>query len=146
VRSLLESAVAAHKVAADEKAIRLIAGPAPAELEVLADSNRVSLVLSNLVVNAIRHTPTGGIVELQCVTADGSVRFEVKDTGEGIPPEFRERIFEKFFQVPGATTGGSGLGLTIAREIVLAHGGKIGVESEVGKGSTFWFTLPQVKP
>ncbi|HVR85303.1 MAG TPA: HAMP domain-containing sensor histidine kinase, partial [Planctomycetota bacterium] len=144
VRSLLESAVAAHKVAADEKAIRLAAGPPPADLEVLADSNRVSLVLSNLVVNAIRHTPSGGAVELSSVPADGSVRFEVKDTGEGIPSEFRERIFEKFFQVPGATTGGSGLGLTIAREIVLAHGGKIGVESEVGRGSTFWFTLPQV--
>ena len=144
VRSLLESAVAAHKVAADEKAIRLAAGPPPADLEVLADSNRVSLVLSNLVVNAIRHTPSGGAVELSSVPADGSVRVEVKDTGEGIPSEFRERIFEKFFQVPGATTGGSGLGLTIAREIVLAHGGKIGVESEVGRGSTFWFTLPQV--
>jgi signal transduction histidine kinase len=145
VRSLLESAVAAHKVAADEKAIRMIAVPAPADLEVLADSNRVSLVLSNLVVNAIRHTPAGGTVELRWAGVDGTVRFEVKDTGEGIPSEFRERIFEKFFQVPGATTGGSGLGLTIAREIVLAHGGKIGVESEVGKGSTFWFTLPQVK-
>jgi signal transduction histidine kinase len=84
-------------------------------------------------------------VDLRSVVSDGTVRFEVKDTGEGISPEFRERIFEKFFQVPGGKSGGSGLGLTIAREIVLAHGGKIGVESEVGKGSTFWFTLPVAK-
>jgi len=145
VRGLLESAVAAHKVAAEEKAIRMVAEPAAQDLEVLADSNRVSLVLSNLVVNAIRHTPAGGLVELRSVPVDGSVRFEVKDTGEGISSEFRERIFEKFFQVPGASSGGSGLGLTIAREIVLAHGGRIGVESEVGRGSTFWFTLPQVE-
>ncbi|HLY09737.1 MAG TPA: ATP-binding protein [Planctomycetota bacterium] len=145
VRELLEAAVGAHKVAADEKAVRMFADPAPADLQVLADSNRMSLVLSNLVVNAIRHTPSGGTVELRSSGVDGSVRFEVRDTGEGIPPDYRERIFEKFFQVPGATTGGSGLGLTIAREIVLAHGGKIGVESELGKGATFWFTLPQAK-
>ena len=70
------------------------------------------------------------------------MRIEVRDTGEGIAPEFKERIFEKFFQVPGAKVGGSGLGLTIAREIVLAHEGQIGLESEIGKGSTFWFALP----
>jgi NtrC-family two-component system sensor histidine kinase KinB len=145
VRELLEAAVAAHRVAAEEKAIRMFAEPPMGELEVLADSNRMSLVLSNLVVNAIRHTPVEGTVNLRSVVLDGNVRFEVKDTGEGIPPEFRERIFEKFFQVPGSMSGGSGLGLTIAREIVLAHGGKIGVETEVGKGSTFWFTLPLAK-
>jgi len=145
VRDLLDAAVSAHKVAADEKAIRMFADPPPAELLVQADPNRMSLVLSNLVVNAIRHTPASGTVELRSSAADGTVRIEVKDTGEGILPEFRERIFEKFFQVPGAMSGGSGLGLTIAREIVLAHGGKIGVESDVGKGSTFWFTLPQAR-
>jgi signal transduction histidine kinase len=145
VRDLLDAAVSAHKVAADEKAVRMFAEPPSPDLQVLADTNRISLVLSNLVVNAIRHTPSGGTVDLRSTTSDGMVRFEVKDTGEGISPEFRERIFEKFFQVPGAQTGGSGLGLTIAREIVLAHGGKIGVESDVGKGSTFWFTLPVAK-
>jgi signal transduction histidine kinase/HAMP domain-containing protein len=145
VRELLEAVVSAHKVAAEEKSIRMFADPPPPELQVLADSNRMNLVLSNLVVNAIRHTPAGGNVELRSVASDGVVRFEVKDTGEGISPEFRERIFEKFFQVPGAKSGGSGLGLTIAREIVLAHGGKIGVESAVGTGSTFWFTLPVAK-
>ncbi len=144
-RELLESAVGAQKVAAEEKSIRISVEPSSPDLSVLADANRVGLVLTNLVVNAVRHTPAGGRIDLRALASDGSVRFEVKDTGEGIPPEFRERIFEKFFQVPGANVGGSGLGLTIAREVVLAHSGKIGVESQVGQGSTFWFTLPLAK-
>jgi signal transduction histidine kinase len=71
-----------------------------------------------------------------------SVRFEVSDQGEGIAPEYRQRIFEKFFRIPGTKGEGVGLGLYLSREIVLAHGGEMGVESEVGKGSRFWFTLP----
>jgi signal transduction histidine kinase len=134
-----------HRVAAQEKSIRLLAEPAPRELSVLADSNRVSLVLTNLIANAIRHTPEGGAVSVRAEVEEAVVRFEVQDTGEGVPAEFQERIFEKFFQVPGAKVGGSGLGLTIAREIVLAHEGKIGIESKVGQGSTFWFTLPLAK-
>jgi signal transduction histidine kinase len=70
------------------------------------------------------------------------VRFTVADTGTGIPKEYQERIFEKFFQVPDSGPKGTGLGLYIATEIVRAHGGEIGVDSEPGKGSTFWFTLP----
>ena len=70
-----------------------------------------------------------------------AVRFEVRDTGEGIPREHQDRVFEKFFRVPGARSGGVGLGLYISREIVHAHGGEMGVESELGRGSTFWFTL-----
>jgi signal transduction histidine kinase len=69
-------------------------------------------------------------------------RFEISDTGPGVPEEYLARIFEKFFQVPGAPKGTAGLGLYIAREIVLGHGGEMGVDSQTGKGSTFWFTLP----
>ena len=71
-----------------------------------------------------------------------ALRFEVEDTGEGIPAEYLSRVFDRFFRVPGRATKGSGLGLTIAREIVQAHDGAIGVASEVGHGSRFWFTLP----
>jgi signal transduction histidine kinase len=106
------------------------------------DRERVGLVLSNLVANALKHTPRGGSVEVTAVEGEGSVRFEVKDTGSGIPPEYHERIFEKFFRVPGAPSGGVGLGLYLAREIVEAHGGRIGVESAPGVGSRFWFTVP----
>jgi signal transduction histidine kinase len=141
-RELLEAAARAHQVAAQEKSIRLVAEPTPRELRVLADAHRAPLVLANLIANAIRHTPEGGRVGVRAEAEGQAVRFEVEDTGEGVPPEYQERIFEKFFQVPGAKVGGSGLGLTIAREIVLAHGGKIGLRSEPGRGSTFWFTLP----
>ena len=77
------------------------------------------------------------------VAEQGSVRFAVQDTGEGIPAEFLPRIFDKFFRSPGAKRpGGAGLGLAIVREIVTAHGGQIDVQSTVGKGTTFTFTLP----
>jgi signal transduction histidine kinase len=73
-----------------------------------------------------------------------NARFEVIDAGPGIPPQYQERLFERFFQIPGARRGGIGLGLYIAQEIVKAHGGEISVESEPGRGSTFWFTVPVV--
>jgi len=76
------------------------------------------------------------------VASANEVTFSVEDTGEGIPEEYRKRIFERFVQVPGATQGGAGLGLAIAREIIKSHGGVFGVESQVGKGSSFHFTLP----
>jgi two-component system, NtrC family, sensor histidine kinase KinB len=73
------------------------------------------------------------------------VRFEVRDTGEGIAREHLDRIFDKFYRVPGGRSSGVGLGLYISREVVQAHGGDMGVESEPGRGSLFWFTLPRAK-
>jgi two-component system, NtrC family, sensor histidine kinase KinB len=120
-----------------------LAGVAGEALPAVAvDRERIALVLSNLVENALRHTPRGGEVEVSAVAGDRCVRFEVRDTGGGIPPEYQERIFEKFFRVPGAPAGGVGLGLYLAREIVEAHEGRIGVESAPGAGSRFWFTVP----
>jgi signal transduction histidine kinase len=81
-------------------------------------------------------------VVLEAALDGDRVRFEVRDSGEGIPGEYLERIFDRFFRVPGRGAGGVGLGLYLVREIVQAHGGQVGVESEPGKGSTFWFTLP----
>jgi signal transduction histidine kinase len=73
------------------------------------------------------------------------IRFEVSDAGEGVSKEYRSAIFERFFRVPGSTSSTAGLGLSLAKEIVEAHHGTIGVESEPGRGSTFWFTLPAVR-
>jgi signal transduction histidine kinase len=115
-------------------------------LPVLADSERVDVVLTNLLGNALRHTPAGGRIAVRVQRAAAAVRFEVQDTGEGVPRQYQERIFERFFQVPGGKRGGVGLGLYISREIVRAHGGEMGVESQEGKGSTFWFTLPAAEP
>ena len=99
--------------------------------------------MNNLISNAIRHTPEGGRVSIHVLRSSGSARFEVTDTGEGIAPEYHKRVFEKFFRVPGTAAGGAGLGLSISREIVEAHGGEIGLESRPGHGSIFWFTVPQ---
>jgi signal transduction histidine kinase len=110
-------------------------------LPVLVDSERIGLVFDNLIGNAIRHSPNGGRIDVRGIPDGQRVRFEVQDQGPGIAPEFRQRIFEKFFRVPGTKGEGVGLGLYISREIVLAHGGDMGVESEPGQGSKFWFTL-----
>jgi len=140
-RKLLDAALATSRDAASVAGVRLSIRAA-ADDEVVADAERVGVVLSNLVSNALRHTPAGGEVELEASRAGDRVRFEVRDTGEGIPREYLERIFERYFRVPGRRAGGVGLGLYLVREIVQAHGGEVGVESEPGKGSTFWFTLP----
>jgi len=120
--------------------LRLDAPPQPVPLQ--ADGERIGVVLANLLANAIRHTPAGGRVVARLRQTANGARFEVQDTGEGIPAQYQERIFDRFFQVPGSRQGGVGLGLYISREVVRAHGGEMGAESEVGKGSTFWFTLP----
>src|ERR1041384_7897857 len=108
---------------------------------VKADRSQVERVLSNLVVNAMRYTKHGEI-KITVKPSGNSVAVSVSDTGSGIPQEYLPHIFDKFVQVPGAATGGAGLGLAISRLIVEAHGGQISVQSERGKGSTFTFTLP----
>src|SRR5439155_23759525 len=98
--------------------------------EVLADEERVGLVFANLIRNAIRHAPAGTAVRLSAKKMGAAYRFEVADEGPGIAREHQARVFEKFYRVPGTSGAGAGLGLSIAREIVTAHGGEIGVESE----------------
>ena len=93
------------------------------------------------VTNAARATPAGGTITVAGARG-GDVAFSVTDTGAGIPRDYLARIFEPFVQVPNAPAGGSGLGLTISRRIVEAHGGQLTVQSEPGRGSTFTFTVP----
>ena len=115
----------------------------PAELPpVLADRLHIERVIANLVSNAIRHTPPGGEIHVTAAQRAGSVTLAVADTGSGIPPDYLPRIFDKFVQVPGASSGGAGLGLAISKHMIEAHGGQISVQSEVGRGTTFTFTLP----
>jgi signal transduction histidine kinase len=108
---------------------------------VRVDRTQVERVLTNLVVNAIRYTQHGEI-KISAQPRGNSVAVSVSDTGSGIPQEYLPHIFDKFVQVPSATTGGAGLGLAISRLLVEAHGGQISVQSEPSKGSTFRFTLP----
>jgi len=109
---------------------------------VWADPARIGLVLTNLLSNALKYTPAGGSVRVGAHPEEETVRFSVSDTGVGIPEPYLPRIFDKFFRVPDqTTTGGAGLGLAIAKEIVEAHGGQIECQSREGEGSTFSFTL-----
>jgi signal transduction histidine kinase len=115
-----------------------------APLPVIADPDRVVQVLSNLLGNAVKFTEAGGRVAVRANTYGAEQWFEVSDTGVGIPLEQQEHVFDRFRQV-GRDRRGVGLGLPIARGIVEAHGGRIWVESELGEGSRFYFTLPSVE-
>jgi signal transduction histidine kinase len=141
-RALLEEAAGVARDAAEAAGVQLQVHAEGGEGDVAADPERLALVLSNLVSNAIRHTPAGGCVALSAAPAGPCVRFEVQDTGEGIPREYLDRIFDRYFRVPGRRAGGVGLGLYLVRELVQAHGGEVGVTSTPGEGSRFWFTLP----
>lgn len=111
---------------------------------VLADPNRLEQVLVNLLHNAIKFTPSGGEILISANPLDGQIVFSVKDTGVGIPSIDLPRIFERFYKADRArSTGGTGLGLAISRHLVEAHGGRIWAESVEGKGSTFYFSIPQ---
>src|SRR5262244_3264592 len=117
--------------------------------EYVGDERKIKQMLLNLLSNAVKFTPEGGRIGINARQADGSVEISVSDTGVGISPEDQAKIFEEFRQVGGDyahKTEGTGLGLTLAKKFVELHGGKIWVESEVGKGSTFSFTLPEKSP
>lgn len=111
-------------------------------LQVLADAESLQRVLQNLLHNAIKFTPEGGVVAIGARATPDEVQVFVRDTGPGIPPEHLDRIFERFYKTDSSrTSGGSGLGLAIARHIVEGHGGRIWAESAPGEGATFYFTL-----
>jgi signal transduction histidine kinase len=142
---LATDAVGGFRTAADASAVRLtveIADDIPL-LEV--DPVRIREVISNLVANALRHTPSGGTIAVDAGVGDaGAVVVTVTDTGSGIDPELLPHVFDRFAK--GATSRGSGLGLAIARGLVEAHGGKIEVEIAPGRGSTFRFRIPLPGP
>jgi signal transduction histidine kinase len=109
------------------------------------DRQRISHVFTNLVANAIKHSPPRSEILLRAARAgDSSVQFRITDHGPGIAEEYQARIFDRFFRVPGQTKTGAGLGLSIAREITVAHGGRIGVKSSLGQGSTFYVVLKSI--
>lgn len=112
---------------------------------VSVDYHRISQVLRNLLDNALAHTPEGGSITVTTAPQGDFVEVSVTDTGEGIEQENLPHVFDRFYRADRSrarATGGRGLGLTISKELVEAHGGKIGVESEPGEGSRFWFTVP----
>jgi NtrC-family two-component system sensor histidine kinase KinB len=142
--ALAREAAQGWKAPAEEKGLELRVELLPGLGEVEVDPERIDLAFTNFLANAIKHTPRGGKVTLGAERHAAAIRYTVADSGPGIPPEYQEAVFERFFRMPGTTVGGAGLGLFIAKEIVEAHGGRIGVDSPPGQGSRFWFELPVV--
>lgn len=112
------------------------------ELEVFADEQKIEQVIVNLVNNAIKYAPTSYHIYISLSCQDHRARVSVRDEGPGIPADKLPHIFERYYRSENQRTSGLGLGLYIISEIIRQHGGELGVESEIGKGSSFWFTLP----
>ncbi|MFO0908990.1 MAG: ATP-binding protein [Isosphaeraceae bacterium] len=140
---LIEEAASRFESRATDAGIRLDRSIGLGLPPALVDRERISHVFDNLLSNALAHTDRGGTVEISAEREGSHIRFSVRDSGEGIAPDHIPRLFDRFYRVPGQSTRrGAGLGLTITREIVLAHGGRIEASSQKGLGSTFRFTLP----
>ena len=144
ISDLISATTGSFRAQADSKGVAC-AAEVPADLPcVYADRLQIERVLSNLVSNALRHTDAGGQIRISAVRRDGYVAISVTDTGHGIPAEFLPNIFDRFVQVPNAPSGRAGLGLAISKRIIEAHGGQLMVQSTIGQGTTFTFTLPMV--
>ncbi len=142
---LLQDARRSFAQQAQERGVALQVAAGPALPELTADPQRIAQVLGNLVSNALRHTPAGGMVALAARAQPDGVLFEVRDSGVGIAPEDLPRIFDRFFRADSSrarASGGAGLGLAIARRIVEAHGGRIWATSAPGQGTAVHFILP----
>jgi signal transduction histidine kinase len=149
---LVESAVHAAREPAHTAHIEIVTEVASNLPDIRIDEQRIAYVFNNLITNAIKYSPEGTAILVRADRGEtrsgrASIRFSVKDNGRGISPEHQEHIFERFYRVPGTNKSGAGLGLSIAKEIVVAHAGEIGVISPPGAGCEFFFILPiDVKP
>ncbi len=142
--ALIAEALDVIEPQAAQRGVRLLADPAPALPPIESDRAKLKQVLLNLLTNAVKYNHPDGAITVRADQAGGYFRIYVDDTGPGIPPEVLPRLFDKFFRAPAseASAEGTGLGLPIARRIVQALGGELRVQSTVGQGSTFYFTLP----
>jgi signal transduction histidine kinase len=148
LRELIEDTVAGFHPAAQAAGVQIGADIEPSVGTVEVDPGQIQRVLTNLIGNALRHTPSGGTICVAACAMEGCVRVDVSDTGEGIAEEDFPRVFERFYRgEPSRSreTGGTGLGLAISRAIVEAHGGAIAAEPNQPKGTRVCFTIP-VRP
>jgi signal transduction histidine kinase/DNA-binding response OmpR family regulator len=145
VQGVLAEVLTVMQPLADRKS-HVLCTSGDAGLAVRADATRLKQVLMNLLGNAIKFTPNGGKIELVARLDGGKVRMEVRDNGPGIPPEEQKRIFEAFYRLReyGKKTEGTGLGLAITQRLVELHGGELNLNSQLGQGSCFYFSLPAV--
>jgi len=139
--ALISGAIEPLRLQVESRGIRLEVDAPPDLPAIAVDRSQIERVITNLVTNAMRATAAGGAITVAAARRGAEIAMSVADTGTGIPRESLSRIFEPFVQVPHATGGGAGLGLTISRQIVEAHGGQLTVQSSPGQGSTFTFTV-----
>lgn len=138
---ILDYAINATKLQAEQKSIHLVTSVPEQIPRVFADREKTAWVLINLITNAIRYSYEGAAVYLTITTNDKNVLFSVRDTGQGILPEYQEKVFERYFKVPGSNKSGTGLGLAISKEFIEVQGGEISLKSEYGIGSEFIISL-----
>jgi signal transduction histidine kinase len=146
IRDLISDSLEGFSARAAQEEVRLEGSTEPGVDPVVMDAQKIERVLANLLDNAIRHTPPGGVVRVDASATVDEVRVEVSDTGEGVNAEDLPRVFGRFYRGEGDRqrhAGSAGLGLSIAKGFVEAHGGDIGIESDVGEGTRVWFTLPR---
>ncbi len=143
IKPMIEYAVNANKSAADHKNIKIDVDIDNNAL-VAADSEKTAWVLTNLISNAVRYSYENATIFVKAEKENDQIKFSVTDTGQGIQPQFLDKIFERYFRIPGTKKEGTGLGLSISKEFIEAQGGKIWIESEYGTGSTFCFTLNSI--
>jgi signal transduction histidine kinase len=141
---IVDHAIETVAVSAKEKSITIKKKLKPNIPLVHADAEKSTWVLNNFLTNAIKNSDEGAEIIVSAANIDSNVQFSVADKGPGIAREYLPRIFERYFKVPGSKTKGTGLGLGISKEFIEAQKGKIWVESEIGKGATFSFSLPVV--
>jgi NtrC-family two-component system sensor histidine kinase KinB len=140
VQEIITYAVHATKAAADQKQVS-VKVKAGAALSVFADSEKTAWVLTNLLSNAIRYSHENTIVYIDVQQQEDKISFAVTDTGQGIAPEYTDKVFDRYFRIPGTKKEGTGLGLSISKEFIEAQGGSVSVKTELGTGSTFSFVL-----
>lgn len=146
VDELLSDAAARHRAYARQQGVEIELEPRDDAAIVEGDYSRLRNAIDNLVANALVHARSGRVIRLGFEPHETHVRIHVDDAGPGVPPELRDRVFAKFFRAPGAPKRGSGLGLSIVRDVVHAHGGEVGVEESRLGGARFWFSIPQTSP
>ncbi|MBT5494568.1 MAG: HAMP domain-containing histidine kinase [Alphaproteobacteria bacterium] len=142
----IRKAIEANRTYGDEFGVSFKLTPSPVDGWVEADEERLNQIIANLLSNAAKFSPKGSSVDILVESLGTIFRISVRDEGPGIPEEFRDQIFEKFTQADGSNTkqvSGTGLGLSITKSIVEGHGGTIDYETEIGRGTTFFFDLPQ---
>lgn len=142
IHKMIDDVLAANKSSAENKEIKINTTIAPNVSSVNADAEKTSWVLNNILSNAIRYSNEKSVVEINIVQLDGEkIKFSITDSGRGIEDHYLQKVFTRYFRIPGTKTEGTGLGLSICKEFIEAQGGSIAVESEIGVGSTFYFTL-----